>query len=180
MNLILKDGTEYQPDSDYMTELQILFPEVDLEQEFRKMRLWCLSNESRRKTRRGIKRFICNWISNKLDSIAHETHNRVYRKEKAQQIGDNIFGTGQPTIDSLDMGQINSQVWPSLDLSDSRFQGQPSHTGGMDAGPLSLPTGQGDVHRRSLVGSLPAQPSAAPASPQSTLFDIYPAPGKHG
>ena len=44
-----------------------LFPAVDILQELRKMRAWCLANPSRRKTPKGILRFVTTWLSREQD-----------------------------------------------------------------------------------------------------------------
>lgn len=67
IELILNDRTSYpiyQPDIDYWKEL---YPTVDIMQELRKMKGWCDSNVAKRKTRRGIKTFITNWLAREQD-----------------------------------------------------------------------------------------------------------------
>ena len=44
-----------------------LYPAVDVAQELRNMQGWCLGNPERRKTRRGVKRFIHGWLSHAQD-----------------------------------------------------------------------------------------------------------------
>lgn len=59
----LNDGTEFpvlQKDAD---EFASLYPAVNIMQELRSMRGWCLNNETKRKTRTGIRRFINNWMA---------------------------------------------------------------------------------------------------------------------
>lgn len=41
---------------------QGLFPFVDVEQEIRSMVGWCEANPKKRKTERGVNRFITNWL----------------------------------------------------------------------------------------------------------------------
>lgn len=43
------------------------YPAVDVRQELRKMAAWLDSNPSKRKTRRGVERFINNWLSRQQD-----------------------------------------------------------------------------------------------------------------
>ena len=61
----LSDNSGWRPTMSEYEEFERLYPDVDLEQEFRKMRGWCLSNT--RKTRKGIKRFVNNWLSRAQD-----------------------------------------------------------------------------------------------------------------
>ena len=58
----LADGTEWKPDEKLFEEYKRLYPAINIESEFRKMRSWCLSNPSRRKTKAGVKRFVNNWL----------------------------------------------------------------------------------------------------------------------
>ena len=50
-----------------MNEWTELFPAVDVMQELRKMKSWLDSNTSRRKTKRGILRFVNGWLSKEQD-----------------------------------------------------------------------------------------------------------------
>lgn len=66
--LPLNDGSEWRPTIDQYHEYERLYPSVDIIQEFRKMRGWCLSNPTRKKTRGGIARFVNNWLAGEQDS----------------------------------------------------------------------------------------------------------------
>lgn len=61
----LNDGSGWRPTMTEYEEYERLYPNVDIDQEFRKMRGWCMSNS--RKTKRGIKRFVNNWLSRAQD-----------------------------------------------------------------------------------------------------------------
>lgn len=61
----LSDNSGWRPTMSEYEEYQRLFPNVDIDAEFRKMRSWCLANT--RKTRRGIKRFVNSWLSKAQD-----------------------------------------------------------------------------------------------------------------
>lgn len=65
--LTLNDKTEYWIYEDQVTEWTELFPAVDVMQELRKMKSWLDSNTSRRKTKRGILRFVNGWLSKEQD-----------------------------------------------------------------------------------------------------------------
>lgn len=62
-SLPLKDGTEYEVTETYVEELKAAYPGKDLDNEFNRMRAWLISNPSKQKTGRGIKRFINGWLS---------------------------------------------------------------------------------------------------------------------
>ena len=63
----MNDGTDWICPLDDYEEYVRLYPAVDVRQAFRDMRAWCNSNEERRKTRRGIKRFVNGWLSREQD-----------------------------------------------------------------------------------------------------------------
>lgn len=63
----LNDGTEWSCPLDVYNEYVRLYPAVDVKQAFRDMRAWCLSNPEKRKTRRGVKKFVNNWLSKAQD-----------------------------------------------------------------------------------------------------------------
>lgn len=66
--ITLNDGTEWKcPLADY-EEYSRLYPGVDIDNAFREMRAWCNSNPTKRKTARGIKRFVNGWLSRQQDS----------------------------------------------------------------------------------------------------------------
>lgn len=63
----LNDGTEWSCPIDDYNEYVRLYPAVDVRQAFRDMRAWSLSNREKRKTRRGVKRFVNSWLSKVQD-----------------------------------------------------------------------------------------------------------------
>lgn len=66
--VILNDGTEWRPDIDLYDEYKKLYPAVDIDEEFRKIRAWCLSNDKKRKTKSGVKRFVNSWLDRAQNS----------------------------------------------------------------------------------------------------------------
>lgn len=65
--LILNDGSEWRPTEALFAEYVRLYPNVDVKQQFNVMRGWCISNPKKRKTRRGITRFVNSWLSREQD-----------------------------------------------------------------------------------------------------------------
>lgn len=63
----LNDGSEYPLYLRDVEEYAALYPAVDIVQELRKMRGWCLANPTRKKTRRGVRSFINTWLSREQD-----------------------------------------------------------------------------------------------------------------
>ena len=67
LTLSLNDGTEYPITQEYIDQMQELYPGVDVLQAFRSMKAWCINNPKKRKTARGIKAFIGNWLAKEQD-----------------------------------------------------------------------------------------------------------------
>ena len=63
ITLPLNDGSEYPVSQEQCQEWAGLYPAVDVMQQLRGMRGWLLSNPERRKTKRGIGKFINNWLA---------------------------------------------------------------------------------------------------------------------
>ena len=63
IQLPLNDNTDYNVTQEEITEFSSLYPAVDVLQEYRGMKAWCMSNPHKRKTRNGIKKFINGWLS---------------------------------------------------------------------------------------------------------------------
>ena len=61
--MILRDGSDFEPDPESMNILIAAYPVVNIPAELAKMRAWCLANPSKRKTRRGALRFINQWLT---------------------------------------------------------------------------------------------------------------------
>nr|DAP56874.1 MAG TPA: hypothetical protein [Caudoviricetes sp.] len=59
----LNDGTEFEVTENDVITYQQLYPAVDVRQELRNIKAWCLSNPTKRKTRSGAKRFFNAWLS---------------------------------------------------------------------------------------------------------------------
>ena len=67
ITLTLNDKTEYPIYQSMIDEWIDLYPNVDVMQELRNMKGWCTSNPTKRKTKRGILRFINGWLSREQD-----------------------------------------------------------------------------------------------------------------
>lgn len=66
--LPLNDKSAYDVPLDKITIWREAYPAVDIEAELRRMASWLECNPTRRKTRRGICRFINTWLARKQDS----------------------------------------------------------------------------------------------------------------
>lgn len=63
----LNDGTEWLPTLTEYEEYKRLYASVNVANEFKKIRTWCLSNPAKRKTKNGIKRFVNAWLAREQD-----------------------------------------------------------------------------------------------------------------
>jgi hypothetical protein len=68
--LKLKDNSNYEIDNDLIKKLSDIYgKDIKIAKELKKMQAWLLLNVNNRKTRRGIKRFIANWLNKAMDNI---------------------------------------------------------------------------------------------------------------
>lgn len=63
----LNDGSMYPIFRKDVEEYARLYPAADIDQELRNIRGWCMANPTRRKTRKGVNRFINGWLSKAQD-----------------------------------------------------------------------------------------------------------------
>lgn len=67
ITLQLNTGEEHPVYDKEIKDWETLYPAVDVHQQLRSMKGWLLSNKAKRKTKRGINRFINNWLSKEQD-----------------------------------------------------------------------------------------------------------------
>jgi hypothetical protein len=63
----LVGGVEWHCPPALLTELDRLYPAVDPVQTFREIRAWCITNPGKRKTTRGVERFVNRWFAQEQD-----------------------------------------------------------------------------------------------------------------
>lgn len=73
IEIILNDKSLYPVYQKDVEEWQDLYPGVDVMQELRKMKGWCKENVAKRKTRKGVRRFINSWLSREQDRGGRNT-----------------------------------------------------------------------------------------------------------
>lgn len=76
ITLTLQDNNDYAVVEDQLNEWQELYQSIDVMQELRKMKGWLNANPAKRKTKKGIKRFINSWLSRSVDK-ANQNRNEV-------------------------------------------------------------------------------------------------------
>lgn len=67
ITLLLNTGEEYGISESNVYEWSELYPAVDVMQCLRNMKGWLMANKSKRKTIRGINKFIIKWLQNEQD-----------------------------------------------------------------------------------------------------------------
>jgi hypothetical protein len=58
-----ESGT-WKPTREMIEEWKATYPDLDLMAQLRRARQWCIDNVDRRKTQRGMRRFIGSWLAN--------------------------------------------------------------------------------------------------------------------
>ncbi len=86
--LPLNDKSFYDVPQDKIALWRATYPAVDVEQELRRMVAWLDSNPTKRKTRRGIERFINSWLARTQDSGGSKG-----QKEVGEAVGNNVYDT---------------------------------------------------------------------------------------
>lgn len=91
--LILNNVEEWKPTAALFAEYVRLYPNVDVKQQFNVMRSWCLSNPNKRKTKRGITRFVNSWLAREQDKGGTSGYNRQvssgYRNIEERLLSEN-------------------------------------------------------------------------------------------
>lgn len=85
--LPLNDGSDYPVTEEQCQEWAGLYPAVDVIQQLRKMKGWLDANPKRRKTKRGIKAFVVNWLSKEQD----RGHRPTAGNGSGGETNENIF-----------------------------------------------------------------------------------------
>lgn len=90
----LNDGTLYSVLGSDVEEWKRCYPAVDVEQQLRSMKSWCNCNPAKRKTRKGVMRFIDNWLSKEQNkyhgniSARQNVNNSTFDEEKFKDMND--------------------------------------------------------------------------------------------
>jgi len=63
IQMILNNGDNWEPDYDEIQSWIKAYPAIDVEQELRGMASWLEANPAKRKTPKGIKRFVNAWLA---------------------------------------------------------------------------------------------------------------------
>lgn len=100
--LPLNDKSFYDVPQDKIDLWVQTYQAVNVMQELQKMRAWLDSNPTRRKTRRGISRFINSWLSREQDSGKGNVQNSRQRHQNSQNNSFNDFQQNDYDFDELE------------------------------------------------------------------------------
>lgn len=100
--LPLNDNSFYDVPQDKINLWVQVYQAVDVMQELQKMRAWLDSNPTRRKTRRGISRFINSWLSREQDSGKGNLQNSRQGSQNCHNNSFNSFRQNDYDIDDLE------------------------------------------------------------------------------
>jgi hypothetical protein len=80
--MILRDGNDWQPTATDLHIYKNSFPNIDIASELRKMECWCHSNPAKRKSKKGIMRFVNRWLSNTRPTpVSTSTRDRTLEQD---------------------------------------------------------------------------------------------------
>ncbi len=94
ITLQLNTGEEYPVTQKDMEGWMALYPAVDVMQCLRNMKGWLLSNPTKRKTARGITRFITTWLQKEQDRGGTPGYRPAYSQGMAGSSGVERFAAG--------------------------------------------------------------------------------------
>lgn len=87
----LSNGSEWKPSVSDFEEWTRIYPGVDIANEFNRMRQWCLSNPTKKKTARGIRRFVTGWLDreqNKSGGNGRSSYSGSRNADKINNVGN--------------------------------------------------------------------------------------------
>lgn len=67
VSFLLNDGSEYPITEAQVSEFAGLYPGIDVLQQMRQLKAWCIANPANRKTKGGAMRFLNSWLSRAQD-----------------------------------------------------------------------------------------------------------------
>ena len=94
-SIILKDGTVYKVEEHQARMWKELFPDVNVEIELKKMQAWSDANPGKRKTARGVKAFIVNWLSREQKGASQKSE----APKLPEWYGETVDSTAQDVSD---------------------------------------------------------------------------------
>ena len=105
--LILNDGSEWRPTNNDYDGWCKVYPALDVAYEIAKMREWLISNPTKRKTKKGIRRFVTNWLGKEQDKPHPNRSGQQIRTGSRNAF--NNFEQNQYDFDELEKELLNGQ-----------------------------------------------------------------------
>jgi len=98
-------GEEFTITETMFDEFWRAYPAVDLRSELKKIRLWLLSNKSRRKTKRGMLRFVNSWLAKQHDGMPVKPVNQSTRNlTLSEQLSNRDWANEKNIVHNDDKG----------------------------------------------------------------------------
>jgi uncharacterized protein YdaU (DUF1376 family) len=108
--LPLNDKSEFGITEKMVNEWKVLYPSVDILQQCRSMKGWCISHPRQLKTRTGIMKFIMGWLSREQDK---GPHNRNGGNRNGQSFDRNV-NSENSVIRRLEERRLEEESYPQL------------------------------------------------------------------
>ncbi|WP_446744276.1 hypothetical protein [Silvibacterium acidisoli] len=86
------DGSDFEITVDDLVQWRGFYPALDIDQQFRSMKSWLISNPKNRKTRSGMTRFIDNWLRREQDRAPRAGANGGYSHGSGNRAQDRTNG----------------------------------------------------------------------------------------
>nr|DAE75828.1 MAG TPA: replisome organizer protein [Caudoviricetes sp.] len=101
--LILKDGSRFHISQNHFNEFVNAYPGVDVRDQIMKMSQWLKTNQTKRKTKNGIMRFINSWIArSERETInASQSSTKISMPDYIRQQEDGTLSEGTPASKEL-------------------------------------------------------------------------------
>ena len=90
IRLPLNTGPDFSVTGKHVDEFASLYPAVDVVQELRSMRGWCVANPTKRKTKGGILKFVNAWLAKAQDNSKGQPNGTSQRKESAAERSERL------------------------------------------------------------------------------------------
>ena len=74
----LNDGSEWLMPLELYKEFCKTYPALDIKQEIKAMRMWSLANPTKKKTKRGVTRFVNTWLDNSQNNPKRKRQTELY------------------------------------------------------------------------------------------------------
>lgn len=121
IELSLNDGSLFEVSDSDVQKWSKLYPAVDIKQELRKMKGWLDANPTKRKTRRGVKRFVNNWLSRTQDQGGTRGYVNQDKAEQYKQKQATRYDNDEDSLSKLgvDLSHYTDQLKKEKELKNA-------------------------------------------------------------